>query len=184
MAPTSPVSRRRRRSTRRATSSSSTPRTCTRPSGGSAARPRPRPTAPSLPSSSSTARSTASRPLSCSCATPSASSPAALCFPAALPLLTFARRPRALRSFMLLPGVNIGDLGKKMGRDGIDNGFIQFTYVRVPRSHMLMKHTQCVARLPVLPSRHLIPRLSAYPPGSRARARFSSRLWLSSRTAP
>lgn len=49
------------------------------------------------------------------------------------------------RSFMLLPGVNIGDLGKKMGRDGIDNGYIQFTYVRVPRSHMLMKHTQCVS---------------------------------------
>jgi len=29
-----------------------------------------------------------------------------------------------------------------MGRDGIDNGFISFTYVRVPRSHMLMKHSQ------------------------------------------
>jgi acyl-CoA oxidase len=43
---------------------------------------------------------------------------------------------------MLLPGINIGDIGKKMGRDGIDNGFIQFTFVRVPRSHMLMKHTQ------------------------------------------
>ena len=23
-----------------------------------------------------------------------------------------------------------------------DNGYIQFTYVRVPRAHMLMKHTQ------------------------------------------
>lgn len=29
-----------------------------------------------------------------------------------------------------------------MGRDGIDNGYIQFTYVRVPRSYMLQKHTQ------------------------------------------
>ena len=45
-----------------------------------------------------------------------------------------------------------------MGRDGIgepintpfdgfaadivDNGYIQFTYVRIPRAHMLMKHTQ------------------------------------------
>ena len=61
----------------------------------------------------------------------------------------------------MLPGINIGDIGKKMGRDGIDNGYIQvsslsltarrlvaesqFTYVRVPRAHMLMKHTQ-VAR--------------------------------------
>lgn len=29
-----------------------------------------------------------------------------------------------------------------MGRDGIDNGYIQFTYVRIPRSYMLQKHTQ------------------------------------------
>lgn len=29
-----------------------------------------------------------------------------------------------------------------MGRDGIDNGYIQFTYVRVPRAHMLMRHSQ------------------------------------------
>lgn len=28
-------------------------------------------------------------------------------------------------SFTLLPGINIGDIGKKMGRDGIDNGYIQ-----------------------------------------------------------
>ncbi|KAI0236459.1 fatty-acyl coenzyme A oxidase [Massospora cicadina] len=32
--------------------------------------------------------------------------------------------------------------GRKMGRDGIDNGYIQFTHVRIPRSYMLMKHTQ------------------------------------------
>ncbi|KAJ9059379.1 fatty-acyl coenzyme A oxidase [Entomophthora muscae] len=44
--------------------------------------------------------------------------------------------------FKLRPGVNIGDCGKKMGRDGIDNGYIQFTHVRIPRSYMLMKHTQ------------------------------------------
>ncbi len=24
----------------------------------------------------------------------------------------------------------------------VDNGYIQFTYVRVPRAHLLMKHTQ------------------------------------------
>lgn len=32
-----------------------------------------------------------------------------------------------------------------MGRHGIDNGWIQFTHVRIPRSHMLMKHSK-VAR--------------------------------------
>lgn len=29
------------------------------------------------------------------------------------------------RTFQLKPGVLIGDIGKKMGRDGIDNGYIQ-----------------------------------------------------------
>eukprot|EP00835_Amoeboradix_gromovi_P006128 NODE_668_length_5368_cov_0.471626.p1 type:complete len:663 gc:universal NODE_668_length_5368_cov_0.471626:5155-3167(-) len=45
-------------------------------------------------------------------------------------------------TYKLLPGINIGDIGKKMGRDGIDNGYIQFTNVRIPRSYMLMKHSK------------------------------------------
>ncbi|KAI8444493.1 acyl-coenzyme a oxidase 1 [Phakopsora pachyrhizi] len=55
---------------------------------------------------------------------------------------TFIVPLRDPRNFALLPGVNIGDIGKKMGRDGIDNGYIQFTNVRIPRAYMLMKHTQ------------------------------------------
>lgn len=43
-------------------------------------------------------------------------------------------------TYNTLPGINIGDIGKKMGRDGIDNGWIQFTNVRIPRGYMLMKH--------------------------------------------
>ncbi|KAG1055545.1 hypothetical protein G6F43_002500 [Rhizopus delemar] len=46
------------------------------------------------------------------------------------------------KTYNLLPGVNIGDIGKKMGRDGIDNGWIQFTHVRIPRGYMLQKHTK------------------------------------------
>ncbi|KAF9952078.1 fatty-acyl coenzyme A oxidase [Modicella reniformis] len=49
---------------------------------------------------------------------------------------------RDTRTYTLMPGVNIGDIGKKMGRDGIDNGWIQFTNVRIPRTNMLMKHTK------------------------------------------
>ena len=55
---------------------------------------------------------------------------------------TFIVPLRDPKTFTLLPGVNIGDLGAKMGRQGIDNGFIQFTNVRIPRAYMLMKHTQ------------------------------------------
>ncbi|KAJ1985896.1 fatty-acyl coenzyme A oxidase [Dimargaris cristalligena] len=55
---------------------------------------------------------------------------------------TFVVPLRDPRTYNLLPGVTIGDIGKKMGRDGIDNGWIQFSYVRIPRSYMLMKHTK------------------------------------------
>ena len=36
-------------------------------------------------------------------------------------------------------GVSIGDIGAKMGRQGIDNGWIQFTDVRIPRFFMLQR---------------------------------------------
>ncbi|EMG50214.1 POX5 Acyl-coenzyme A oxidase 5 [Candida maltosa Xu316] len=40
----------------------------------------------------------------------------------------------------LMPGVTVGDIGAKMGRDGIDNGWIQFSSVRIPRFYMLQKY--------------------------------------------
>lgn len=46
---------------------------------------------------------------------------------------------RNIDAFTLKPGIAIGDIGKKMGRDGIDNGWIQYTNVRVPRQFMLMR---------------------------------------------
>lgn len=55
---------------------------------------------------------------------------------------TFVVPLRDPKTFELLPGINIGDIGMKMGRNGIDNGYVQFTNVRVPRAYMLMKHTQ------------------------------------------
>ena len=55
---------------------------------------------------------------------------------------TFIVPLRHPSTYNLLPGVTIGDIGKKMGRDGIDNGWMQFTNVRIPRSNMLMRHTK------------------------------------------
>ncbi|GAA6033645.1 hypothetical protein JCM8097_004363 [Rhodosporidiobolus ruineniae] len=55
---------------------------------------------------------------------------------------TFIVPLRNPKTYALLPGIAIGDIGKKMGRDGIDNGWIQFTHVRIPRAYLLMKHTQ------------------------------------------
>lgn len=39
----------------------------------------------------------------------------------------------------LLPGVAAGYVGTKQGRHGLDNGWIQFTHVRIPRENMLMR---------------------------------------------
>jgi len=35
-----------------------------------------------------------------------------------------------------MPGVSLGDLGSKAGRNGLDNGWIQFSNVRIPRENM------------------------------------------------
>lgn len=45
----------------------------------------------------------------------------------------------------LMPGVTVGDIGAKMGRGGIDNGWIQFSHVRIPRYYMLQKFARVSA---------------------------------------
>lgn len=40
------------------------------------------------------------------------------------------------------PGISIGDVGPKRGLDGIDNGWVRFKQVRIPRTNMLMKWSQ------------------------------------------
>ncbi|RUS24545.1 hypothetical protein BC938DRAFT_473414, partial [Jimgerdemannia flammicorona] len=39
----------------------------------------------------------------------------------------------------LLPGVTAGDIGAKYGRAGLDNGWIQFTHARIPRTNLLSR---------------------------------------------
>lgn len=44
---------------------------------------------------------------------------------------------RDRRSFKPLKGITLGDCGKKMGLDGVDNGFMLFNNVRIPRANLL-----------------------------------------------
>lgn len=53
---------------------------------------------------------------------------------------TFIVPLRNTEDHSLLPGIAIGDIGKKMGRDVIDNGWIKFSTVRIPRQFMLMRY--------------------------------------------
>lgn len=46
---------------------------------------------------------------------------------------------RDRKSHMPLPGITIGDCGKKEGQDGIDNGFILFDNVRISKNNLLNK---------------------------------------------
>lgn len=49
---------------------------------------------------------------------------------------------RSPKTGNLYPGVSAGHLGPKYGRNGLDNGWIQLSQVRVPRENMLMKWSQ------------------------------------------
>ncbi len=40
---------------------------------------------------------------------------------------------------MILPGLNIGDCGHKMGQNGIDNGWAIFRNVKIPYDNLLDK---------------------------------------------
>ena len=44
---------------------------------------------------------------------------------------------RDRRTHDILPGIIIGDCGKKIAQDGIDNGFIIFKEFRIPRENLL-----------------------------------------------
>lgn len=39
----------------------------------------------------------------------------------------------------VLPNIRAGDIGSKVGHQGVDNGWIQFRQARIPRKHMLTK---------------------------------------------
>ncbi|XP_018573193.1 peroxisomal acyl-coenzyme A oxidase 3 isoform X2 [Anoplophora glabripennis] len=38
------------------------------------------------------------------------------------------------------PGLTVGDMGEKIGLNGVDNGFVEFNNYRIPRENLLNKH--------------------------------------------
>eukprot|EP00742_Colponemidia_sp_Colp-10_P006324 GILJ01006778.1.p1 GENE.GILJ01006778.1~~GILJ01006778.1.p1 ORF type:complete len:707 (+),score=95.89 GILJ01006778.1:27-2123(+) len=55
---------------------------------------------------------------------------------------TFIVPLRDVTSHEPLPGIDIGDIGPKIGYHTQDNGFLRFDNVRIPRDHMLMRFAQ------------------------------------------
>jgi len=52
---------------------------------------------------------------------------------------SFIVQIRSTETGLPLPGISVGDVGPKMGNNGIDNGWIKFDNVRIPRDLMLMR---------------------------------------------
>lgn len=49
---------------------------------------------------------------------------------------------RDLETHRSLPGVIVGEIGPRAGLNSNDNGFLRFDHHRIPRTNMLMKHSQ------------------------------------------
>ena len=54
----------------------------------------------------------------------------------------FVMQLRSVENHQVLPGIELGDIGLKMGYNETDNGFARFDHVRIPRENMLMKNVE------------------------------------------
>lgn len=48
-------------------------------------------------------------------------------------------------TWMPMPGIQIGEIGPKLGMKSVNNGYLGFENVRIPRKQMLMKNAQVLA---------------------------------------
>ncbi|GAB9477382.1 Peroxisomal acyl-coenzyme a oxidase, partial [Globisporangium polare] len=49
---------------------------------------------------------------------------------------------RSLKDHTPLPGIEVGDIGPKVGFQSVDNGYAAFHNVRIPRENMMMRHAK------------------------------------------
>lgn len=74
---------------------------------------------------------------------------------------------RDMATHMPLPGIRVGDIGPKFGYNGVDNGFLSFNHVAVPRENMLMRFAK------VTPEGVYKP-----PPPSNAKASYATMVYV------
>jgi len=57
-------------------------------------------------------------------------------------LAPFIVQLRDSETHRAMPGIDIGDIGTKLGMKGVNNGYLGLKNVRVPLNNMLMKNQQ------------------------------------------
>lgn len=60
-------------------------------------------------------------------------------------VFAFIIQIRDTETHMPLPGVKVGEIGAKLGMNSVNNGFLGFDNVRVPRKALLMRNAQVLA---------------------------------------
>lgn len=76
---------------------------------------------------------------------------------------------RSLETHKPLPGITVGDIGPKFGYNAVDNGYLRFDHVRIPRQDMLMRFAK------VTPEGTYIK-----PPPSNAKASYATMIYVRS----
>ncbi|KXZ49049.1 hypothetical protein GPECTOR_23g135 [Gonium pectorale] len=79
----------------------------------------------------------------------------------------FIAQLRDMDTHLPLPGVTIGDIGPKLGFNSVDNGYLSFDHVRIPREDMLMRFSQ------VTPEGRYVP-----PPPSNSKASYATMVFV------
>ncbi|GFR44234.1 hypothetical protein Agub_g5369 [Astrephomene gubernaculifera] len=79
----------------------------------------------------------------------------------------FIAELRDLDTHLPLPGVTIGDIGPKAGFNSVDNGYLSFDHVRIPRENMLMRFAK------VTPNGRYVP-----PPPSNSKASYATMVFV------
>ena len=79
----------------------------------------------------------------------------------------FVVQLRDMETHLPLEGIEVGDIGPKMGYNGVDNGFLRFDHVSVPREAMLMRYSR------VQPDGTYVP-----PPKENSKASYATMVYV------